>query len=201
MSKKGLSIEEKKIKMLELFHETGECFQLKELEKLAPKLKGIVVNSVKDVIQKLQDDGLIDHGKIGNSVFFWSFQSKSIQSRKRKLEEVTSIYDQQKKRLTLVEQNSSNKTEEKNKIKEVSSEIIELELEIDILKKKLIEHEENDPEKVDTMKDDIMKLKEAANRWTDNVFSIKTWCKKKFLMEEKVLDKQFGIPQDFDYVE
>lgn len=45
------------------------------------------------------------------------------------------------------------------------------------------------------------KLHEAANRWTDNVFSTKSWCKKKLNCEDSVLDKQFGIPSDFDYLE
>lgn len=40
---------------------------------MAPKLKGIVANSVKDVIQKLLDDALIDSDKIGTSVYYWSF--------------------------------------------------------------------------------------------------------------------------------
>lgn len=47
--------------------------KFQELEKVAPKLKGIVANSVKDVIQKLLDDGLIDSDKIGTSVYYWSF--------------------------------------------------------------------------------------------------------------------------------
>ena len=42
--------------------------------------------------------------------------------------------------------------------------------------------------------------KEAANRWTDNVYAVKTWCKNKFNMEENALNKNFGIPEDFDYL-
>ena len=34
----------------------------------------------------------------------------------------------------------------------------------------------------------------------ENVFSMKSWCKGKFSVEESELDKQFGIPDDFDYV-
>ena len=39
--RKGLSLEEKRSKMLEIFHESQDFFQLKELEKIAPKQKGI----------------------------------------------------------------------------------------------------------------------------------------------------------------
>lgn len=104
MSKrKQVSAEEKRIRMLELFHEKKDFYQLKvnihvmnsdkeflmilrrtmliklyvfnyqELEKIAPKEKQIVAQSVKDVIQNLVDDGLIDTDKVGTSVYYWSF--------------------------------------------------------------------------------------------------------------------------------
>lgn len=59
--------------MLQLFYEKKEFFQLKDLERIAPKEKGIIVNSVKEVVQNLVDDGLIDTDKIGTSVYFWAF--------------------------------------------------------------------------------------------------------------------------------
>ena len=34
----------------------------------------------------------------------------------------------------------------------------------------------------------------------DNVFGVKTWCNKRFGMEEKAINKQFDIPEDLDYV-
>ena len=34
----------------------------------------------------------------------------------------------------------------------------------------------------------------------DNVFAVKSWCKNKFGLEESVIDKQFSIPEDFDYI-
>lgn len=43
-------------------------------------------------------------------------------------------------------------------------------------------------------------LCEAANRWTDNVFIIKSWCVKKFNVDEKELNKQFKLPEEFDYM-
>ena len=36
---------------------------------------------------------------------------------------------------------------------------------------------------------------------SDNVFAIKSWAKRKFNLDEKMLNKQFEIPEDFDYVE
>ena len=44
-----------------------DTFQLKELEKLGPK-KGVITQSVKDVVQSLVDDDLVSKDKIGTSV-------------------------------------------------------------------------------------------------------------------------------------
>jgi CRISPR/Cas system CMR-associated protein Cmr5 small subunit len=60
--------------------------------------------------------------------------------------------------------------------------------------------QENDPSNLDEMRRQIEPVKEAANRWTDNIFAVKSWCKKKFMIEDKVLNKQFGIPEDLDYI-
>lgn len=35
----------------------------------------------------------------------------------------------------------------------------------------------------------------------DNVFSIKSWTKKKFAFDDSRIDKAFGIPEDFDYMD
>lgn len=35
----------------------------------------------------------------------------------------------------------------------------------------------------------------------DNVFAIKSWTKKKFAFDESRINKAFGIPEDFDYMD
>lgn len=86
MSKKrGLSLEDKRKGMMEIFYEKKDFFQLKELEKIAPKEKGIVQGTVKDVVQSLVDDGMVDTDKIGTSVYFWAFPSKAANAKKQKL--------------------------------------------------------------------------------------------------------------------
>ena len=36
--------------------------------------------------------------------------------------------------------------------------------------------------------------------FADNIFGVKTWCNKRFGLEEKAINKQFDIPEDLDYV-
>lgn len=77
---KPLSFEEKRKRMSEYLLEKRDFFQLKELEKHLPKEKGIVQQSVKEVLQSLVDDRLVNGEKIGTSNYFWSFPSTAMQT-------------------------------------------------------------------------------------------------------------------------
>jgi chromosome segregation ATPase len=39
----------------------------------------------------------------------------------------------------------------------------------------------------------------AANRWTDNIYAIRSWCKKNFSLEGTNFDQSFGLDEGFDY--
>ena len=43
-------------------------------------------------------------------------------------------------------------------------------------------------------------LLECIILFADNVFSVKSWCKGKFGLEDSAIDRQFGIPEEFDYI-
>ncbi|XP_065893401.1 meiotic nuclear division protein 1 homolog [Dysidea avara] len=51
-----------------------------------------------------------------------------------------------------------------------------------------------DPERLKEIRKETTVAMDAANRWTENVFSVKSWCKNKFGFLESDIDKQFGIP-------
>lgn len=84
MGKKGLSLEEKRQKILEIYLEKKEVFNLKEIEKLGAK-KGVVFQTIKDVNQSLVDDNLVQFDKIGSGAFFWSLPSMAYQNRQNLL--------------------------------------------------------------------------------------------------------------------
>jgi|LauGreDrversion4_2_1035121.scaffolds.fasta_scaffold634438_1 hypothetical protein len=56
--KKGLSLEDKRQKLLEVYYEKKEVLNLKEIEKWGAK-KGVVLQTIKDVNQSLIDDNLV----------------------------------------------------------------------------------------------------------------------------------------------
>merc|ERR1712188_304984 len=87
MSKrKGLSLDEKRDRMLDYFHEKSSVFTVQQLEKGCPKEKGIVAQSVKDVLKTLCDDDLVMFDKIEGKNFYWSFPSEVALVMRRKEE-------------------------------------------------------------------------------------------------------------------
>lgn len=60
---------------------------------------------------------------------------------------------------------------------------------------------EFDTDEMQKIKDSTVKVKEAVNRWVDNIFNCQSWAQKTFNMEKKDFDVQFGIPEELDYVE
>ncbi|XP_063683914.1 meiotic nuclear division protein 1 homolog [Bolinopsis microptera] len=202
--KKGLSVDEKRKRMMEVFYEKKDVFQLKELEKICPKEKGITPMSVKDILQSLVDDDMVCAEKIGTSNYFWCFPSQAVLSRKRKLEEINTEVEGLKKRKA----NNGAAIEEAKKLRVEGAERSELLEEIGVKEKMLaavtnevLKYKECDPEVLEQKKKEILTSKESINRWTDNIFSVQSWCKNKFSIETKTMCKNFGIPEELDYVE
>ncbi|KAI5889657.1 meiotic nuclear division protein 1, partial [Schizophyllum commune H4-8] len=175
---RGLSAEEKRVKMLEIFHETKDFFQLKELEKIAPKTKGIVSQSVKEVVQSLVDDGLVQSDKIGSSNFFWSFPSQhgaAIQARLSIAQAKRAEAAQQLKevRASVEEERASRRETEERRAK--LGKLAWLKQHQATLQTELSAYGTCDPIKVEEMKRAVTLAREAAIRWTGesaNAFTV-----------------------------
>ncbi|XP_056266211.1 meiotic nuclear division protein 1 homolog isoform X1 [Pseudoliparis swirei] len=202
--KKGLSLEEKRTRMMEIFFETKDVFQLKDIEKIAPKTKGITPMSVKDVLQSLVDDNMVDCERVGTSNYYWAFPSKALNARKHKLEELQSQISEAMKRKKSVEKGVEKAKVGRQDTEERSSLLKELQAlreERTQLQAELNKYRECDPQVIEDMRKSNVVAKEAVSRWTDNVFAIKSWTKKKFSFDDSRIDKAFGIPEDFDYMD
>ncbi|KAJ4959167.1 hypothetical protein NE237_026278 [Protea cynaroides] len=207
MSKKrGLSLEEKREQMLQIFYGSQDFFLLRELEKLGPK-KGVISQSVKDVVQSLVDDDLVSKDKIGSSVYFWSLPScagNQLRNVHRKLE---SDLETSKKRLVeLMDQRDGLKKgrEESDERDQALDKLKAIEVKYNELKDELGRYADNDPATLDAMRNAIEVAHEAANRWTDNIFTVRQWCSNNFPEAKEQLEqmyKEVGIADDFDYLE
>ena len=58
--------------------------------------------------------------------------------------------------------------------------------------------QENDPQAIADLEGELKLVKEAANRWTDNIFSCQDYLVKKKAMPKKEAYTLLGINGDFD---
>ncbi|RUS17132.1 LOW QUALITY PROTEIN: Mnd1 family-domain-containing protein [Endogone sp. FLAS-F59071] len=200
-----------------------EFFQLKELEKLAPKKKGIaclvgilspyqgaynysnliVAQSVKEVLQSLVDDNLVTTDKIGTSNYFWSFPSTALQTRKRKIDELTEEITKLKAKNVELEQAiqesfiGRENTEERT---ELLRELEEAETRQKTNKAELEQYSECDPVRLEAKERAAKAAKDAANRWTENIFAVQSYCVRTLNIEREAFNENFGIPEDFDTI-
>lgn len=199
-------MEEKREKMLQIFYESQDFFLLKELEKMGPK-KGVITQSVKDVVQSLVDDDLVSKDKIGTSVYFWSLPScagNQLRNVHQKLD--TDLQSSGKRHAELVEQCEALKKgrEESDEREAALADLKAIELKHNELKNELAKYRDNDPAAFEAMKEAIEVAHTSANRWTDNIFTLKQWCSNNFPQAKEQLEnmyKEFGITDDFDYLE
>ena len=202
MAKRGLSIDDKRRKLMEIFTEKMEFFQLRELELIGKKEKGLNPIQLKELVQSLIDDRLVDTDKIGISTYYWSFVSNIYLRKMLILKEVNKEevdFLKRIKEINIKDSPSHNlavchsKNILINQIEKNAKEISNLTAKID----KLLD---TDPLLVETRKKEIKLAIISANRWTDNIYSVLSWCKRKFNIEEQKLEKTFEIPDDLDYI-
>ncbi|CAJ2636594.1 meiotic nuclear division protein 1 [Trifolium pratense] len=207
MSKKrGLSLEEKREKMLQIFYESQDFYLLKELEKMGPK-KGVITQSVKDVVQSLVDDDLVSKDKIGTSVYFWSLPScagNQLRNVHQKLD--SELQSSGKRHAQLVEQCEELKKgrEESDEREAALEDLKAIQSKHKELKSELEKYRDNDPAAFEAMKEAIEVAHTSANRWTDNIFTLKQWCSNNFPQAKEQLQNMYqeiGITDDFDYLE
>ncbi|KAF8052945.1 hypothetical protein N665_1485s0013 [Sinapis alba] len=189
---------------------------------MGPK-KGVISQSVKDVIQSLVDDDLVAKDKIGISVYFWSLPScagNQLRSVRQKLE--TDLQGSNKKLAELVDQCEALKKgrEESEERTEALGQLKDIEKKHKELKNEMVQFADNDPATLEAMRAAIEVAHQSANRWTDNIFTLRQWCSNNFPQAKEQLEHlyteyqreedlnqkgfciyQAGITEDFDYLE
>ncbi|CAM9366144.1 unnamed protein product [Hapterophycus canaliculatus] len=200
MVRKGLSLEEKRDKILAIYHSTQAIYNLKDIEKAASK-QGVTVQT--DVNQSLVDDGLVDMDKIGSSNFFWSFPSKvavTKQNRvdflKQNIAQAEEKIEANKRKISELQQgrvDTGDRREKLRRVQEIGQRMQRLEEEYESLR-------ENDPAELKKAVHLAQVCKDGVNRWTDNTWCIKNWMVKTKGMSGKDVDKYLQIKTDFDYV-
>eukprot|EP00743_Colponemidia_sp_Colp-15_P008891 GILK01009701.1.p1 GENE.GILK01009701.1~~GILK01009701.1.p1 ORF type:complete len:210 (+),score=61.54 GILK01009701.1:45-674(+) len=201
MVKKGLSFDEKRDRIIKIFFDKKEVFNLKELEKLGAK-EGVVLQTVKEVVQSLVDDNLVQQDKIGSANFFWALPSTAVQTRKVKIDALEADVEKLKAEKSALLKRKREATEDRQDSDERAAKLqrlAELQKEQAALNKELEQYRKNDPETVNKLTSEAKIAWESANRWTDNICVVKRWIlDKQPGMSESDLNKHFEIPNELD---
>jgi hypothetical protein len=159
--------------------------------------------SIADINQALCDDGLVDKDKIGGSNYYWSFPAKKDRLLQLehddtllKINELRSSVKDAEARLADAkrgreeedaiengggggddneeEGGSKNETRASKMARRVTllAELARAQIELEKLK-------QNDPREIANLEKELTLVTDAANRWTDNIFSCKDYLVKK----------------------
>jgi predicted transcriptional regulator len=178
---KGLSFDEKRKRMLDIFKEDPSFFHLKDIEKLGTK-KGIIFQAIKEVLDSLVNDNLVETEKIGSSNFYWALPSKIYQVKKntldKNLSQIESLKtENQKLKQKIKEEKAARK--ETDERREKLDELEEINRTIEDYTKKLNDFQKNDPVRYHNILQDSKQLINLNELWKDNIYAIHQWMKSK----------------------
>jgi len=202
---KRMSLEDKRNTLLGIYHETKQVYTEKEIVALGTKA-GILTNTIVEINQSLVDDGLVEKEKIGGSNYFWSFPAKKDRMMQLKYEQTLTNIEALKVKVSeaeakLADARRGREEDEHGERAKKLAKLVELENEKKAREKELEALQENDPQVLADLEKELQLVKEAAYRWTDNIFNCKSYLVKKRGMNSKEACKLLGIDSDFDYPE
>jgi vacuolar-type H+-ATPase subunit I/STV1 len=181
MKKKGLSLEDKRRKMSEIFKDDPSFYHLKDIEKLGTK-KGITYQSIKDVLDSLVNDYLVETDKIGSSSFFWALPSKIYHIKKTQMEkniQALSTDDATIESLTEKIQESKAVRKETDERAANLEELDQMIVNKEELIAKIDSYQKNDPERYQNILSDTKLFVTLTEMMKDNIMGIQQWMKTK----------------------
>lgn len=201
--KKGMSRSEKLNAMQNLIMKSNDIWTLKELEKECPKKIGVQSMVVKEILQELVDCDLVSGDKIGSGNFYWCFQSEAYNKRQVEFDKLTKQIEDLESEITKNEKEISElsigrditdeRTIIEDEVKKIENQLAEIQKDID--KYKIFS-----PEHLKMLKRQVFVAIESVNRWTDNIFSCRSYSIKKLGIFQNQFNQAFEIDDTLDYI-
>jgi DNA-binding Lrp family transcriptional regulator len=198
----GVSAEEKRRRIQELFMEKPYIFSTKELETTVAKRTGISSMIIKDIVKEMADESLIDTAKVGISSCFWRFRTKATAQAQLEYDDALAKHEaaeqaltEARTALTQAEIDRDDTTERQQAIREFA----QVRSELAAVNAQLAAAAEFDPVSMQTRRDALAVAIDAANRWTDNIYSVRSYCEKQLGVPRSDLNPALGINDGFDY--
>ena len=160
---------------------------------------------VKDYLQALSDEGQIRVEKIGSGNWYWSFLSEETKTRNdtlAKLREEKKKIDAAVHELDCKVKGASDKRDgEDGRRQELISIHTTLQDEVSVVKGELEQYKDGDPVEVIRKREDVKRLQDKAERWTDNVGLLEAWLLQRLGGDKGALeDMRRGLYEE-EYVE
>ncbi len=165
--------------------------------------KWIISERKPTTLKRIKLNYLLKLSRIGSSIYYWSLPSKALSKRQEQIAKIQQGLADETARNQMLKQRmeafQSSQDDDESR-SQLTKEYQELLSEQERFKAELNRYKDNDPVEYNQMKANIDVCKKACNRWIENIFSLKSWLKNKFRIQEELIDKQFEIPSDLDYV-
>lgn len=178
--KRGLSLEEKRQKLLAIFHTTKDVFVLKDIEKLGTK-EGIVTQSIPEVLQSLCDDDMVHKERIGASNYYWAFPGEAaakLDASNVNMQKQSDALEQDEnklqKQLEAAQEAQPDAAELAPKVRVMKA----LEEKSAFIKTTLGQYADCDPERFRELNNGAQTCHEQANTWLDNIECLRSYLKK-----------------------
>eukprot|EP00929_Paragymnodinium_shiwhaense_P015686 TRINITY_DN123788_c0_g1_i1.p1 TRINITY_DN123788_c0_g1~~TRINITY_DN123788_c0_g1_i1.p1 ORF type:complete len:212 (-),score=72.40 TRINITY_DN123788_c0_g1_i1:119-754(-) len=211
MSKrKGLSFDEKKAVLLGAMHAECTFYTLKELESLG-KSKGVIPQAVKEVVEALSADGSVNSDKVGSQQLFWALPSEraaGLRAKVRRIREESEktgkdLENLQREVASLAALEGGAALPSEQQAAELRSAAAADKKRCAELKGQIEAFERCGPGRIAEMLEETKMCKDAANRWADNICSVRSrFCReRRGEVTSALFNRNFELPEDFDYLE
>ncbi|CAK70376.1 unnamed protein product (macronuclear) [Paramecium tetraurelia] len=198
---KGLSANQKRDRIMKIFTERKEVFSYPQLEKEADKV-GIRRDNLKEILESLLSDNLVETENLGTSKCYWSLPSQALIRLQQKCAEYTEKIDQERQKEIEIEAQFESMKEGRENCQQrtdLENEINQYRQQYQVLLKNFELKQKNDPERLQKLKKDTVNLRYDANSWTDDIIQLSFYLKSQAGMSSEQLD-QLGIPADIDNI-
>jgi len=156
---------------------------------------------VKDVLQSLVDDGLVQADKIGSSNFFWSFPSQRGSMMMNRLNAVKDTRSELQNQLAELQASLDKEKaarEDTDERVEALAELASARAELSALEREMSQYGSCDPAKLEAKRRAATLGQEAAARWTDNVMLLLSYFVRQRGVDPGDVRQYLGIGEDFE---
>jgi hypothetical protein len=173
----------------------------------AASKEGIVSGAIEGVLKELVGDDLVHEEKISGTLFYWSFPGEVATKKRAELAAAHAEVARQQAQISELQEQTEALRRAQGQSQAEAQELRAQELLLVEVRARETERRAEAEtlrkaagQNMHARKRDLGVLRDAANRWTDNLFELKKHCVETCGFEPKVVDEMLGTDR-IDYVE